>query len=68
MEGIRIMPFTDSRIANLFSVARLIETGFRIVMDSDVEDCLIVETPQEKVINSSAVTTDCISMTRKKRT
>ena len=49
MEGIVPMPFTDSGIANLFSVARLIEAGFRIVMDSDVEDYFIVETLQEKL-------------------
>ena len=37
------MPFNEDGMANLFSVNDLVERGFRVMMDSDQENCIFVE-------------------------
>ena len=37
------MPFNEGRMENLFGMNDLVECGFRVMMDSDQENCIFVE-------------------------
>ena len=50
INGIGNVPFSDEGIANLLSMAKLIDAGFRITMDTDKEDAINVYTKDNRII------------------
>ena len=50
INGIGNVPFSDEGIANLSSMAKLIDAGFRITMDTDKEDAINVYTKDNRII------------------
>ena len=50
INGIGNVPFSDEGIANLLSMEKLIDAGFRITMDTDKEDAINVYTKDNRII------------------
>ena len=49
LNGVGDVPFSEEGIANLLSMAKLIDDGFRIFIDTDIEDAIFVYTPNGRV-------------------
>ena len=50
LDGIGVVPFTNDGIANLLSMAKLVDQGFRVYIDTDVEDAILVFKPDGRII------------------
>ena len=50
MNGLGTVPFTDSSITNLTSMAKLVDQGYGIFVNTDVEDAIKVRSPDHKRI------------------
>ena len=45
MKGVSDVPYSEQGITNLLSMAKLVDDGFRIYINTDVEDAIYVHTP-----------------------
>ncbi len=45
LKGVGEVPFSENGIANLLSMAKLVDDGFRIYCDTYIEDAIYVDTP-----------------------
>ena len=50
VNGLGTVPFTDSSITNLTSMAKLVDQGYGIFVNTDVEDAIKVRSPDHKRI------------------
>ena len=50
MTGIGKVPFSEDGIANLLSMAKLVDAGFRVFIDTAIEDAILLYTKDGRVI------------------
>ena len=49
MKGVGDVPYSGQGITNLLSISKLVDDGFRIYINTDVEDVIYVHTPDGQV-------------------